>query len=80
MSNLTIGKIVNNSVTLVLHTADITAATMVQADRAIVPATHALGATESHADREPRREPRRQYGFYAQDTVPVSRRERQWHG
>ena len=50
MSNLTIGKIVNNSVTLVLHTADITAATRGQADRTIVPAIGLLPATESHAD------------------------------
>ena len=51
MSNLTIGKIVNNSVTLVLHTANLTNATSGQADRAIVPAISALlPATESHAD------------------------------
>ena len=50
MSNLTIGKIVNNSVTLVLHTANLTNATSGQADRAIVPATGLLPATESHAD------------------------------
>ena len=50
MSNLTIGKIVNNSVTLVLHTANLTAATRGQADRAIVPATNVLPETESHAD------------------------------
>ena len=50
MSNLTIGKIVNNSVTLVLHTANLTAATRGQADRTIVPAIGLLPATESHAD------------------------------
>jgi hypothetical protein len=50
MSNLTIGKIVNNSVTLVLHTSDLTPGTRGQADRAIVPAIGLLPATESHAD------------------------------
>ena len=50
MSNLTTGKIVNNSVTLVHHTTDLTVATLGQADRAIVPATGLLPATESHAD------------------------------
>ena len=50
MSNLTIGKIVNNSVTLVLHTADLTAATRGQADRTIVPAIGLLPVADSHAD------------------------------
>ena len=50
MSNLTIGKIANNSVTLVLHTADNSIQGQLSPDRAIVPAAGALPATESHAD------------------------------